>query len=160
MPTTKGAVTYVRAGGGRSFAHLGTSLTFKDEPGDDADALLCFEMRMPPDHGVPPHTERNAEAFYVLEGTLDVDADGDRYRLGRGDLLRLAPGVRHALHNPGPAWAHALTWVTPGAQHVRFFERLGEPIDDPRNPPQPDGPPDLAELIRVARECGMDFEAP
>jgi hypothetical protein len=53
---------------------------------------------------------------------------------------------------------HALTWVAPGQQHVHFFEQLGEPLEDPLNPPQPNGPPDVEELIRVARECGMDFK--
>jgi len=50
-----------------------------------------------------------------------------------------------------------LTWVSPGQQHVRFFEQLGAPLEDPLNPPQPTGPPDVEELTRVARECGMDF---
>jgi hypothetical protein len=49
--------------------------------------------------------------------------------------------------------------VSPGSQHVRFFERLGEPIDDPLNPPQPSGPPDVEELVAVAAESGMDFRA-
>jgi quercetin dioxygenase-like cupin family protein len=142
---------------GRAFGHLGTSILFKDEPADNGDVLLLFEMRMPAGHGVPPHSERNHEAFYVLGGVLEVEAGGERFELGRGDFLRIRPGVRHALHNPGPEWAHALTWVSPGSQHVRFFERLGEPIDDPLTPPQPVGPPDLAELVAVARECGMDF---
>jgi quercetin dioxygenase-like cupin family protein len=142
---------------GRAFGHLGTSILFKDEPADNGDVLLLFEMRMPAGHGVPPHSERNHEAFYVLGGVLEVEAGGERFELGRGDFLRIRPGVRHALHNPGPEWAHALTWVSPGSQHVRFFERLGEPIDDPLTPPQPAGPPDLAELVAVARECGMDF---
>lgn len=157
MSTAPAKVNHVPADGGRAFAHLGTAISFKDEPADNGDAMLLFEMRMPPGHGVPPHTERNHEAFYVLEGALAIEADGERYRLGPGDFLGIRPGVLHALHNPGPLWLRALIWVSPGSQHVRFFERLGEPISDPRNPPQPSGPPDLDELIAVARECGMDF---
>jgi len=79
-------------------------------------------------------------------------------RLGAGEFLAIEPGTLHSLHNPGPSWAHALTWVAPGRQHVRFFEQLGEPLDDPMNPPQPEGPPDVEELTRVARECGMEFK--
>ncbi len=150
-------VRHLPANRGRAFAHLGTSITFKDEPEDNGDALLAFEVRMPAGNGVPPHTERNHEAFYVVAGTLDVEADGTRYRLGAGDFLSIRPGVLHSLHNPGPDWAQVLTWVSPGTQHVRFFEGVGEPIDDPLAPPQPDGPPDVEELTRVARECGMDF---
>lgn len=153
-------VKHLLANQGRCFAHLGVSINFKDEPTDNGDSLLLFECRMPAGAGVPPHTERNHEAFYVLEGTLEVEADGQKYSLGAGDFLAIEPGVRHSLHNPGPGWNVALTWVSPGSQHVRFFERLGEPIDDPLNPPQPSGPPDAEELMAVAAECGMDFSSP
>jgi quercetin dioxygenase-like cupin family protein len=149
-------IVHLEANGGRAFSHLGTSILFKHEPSDTAD-LFLFEMRMPAGNGVPPHTERNREAFYVLDGVLDVEADGTHHRLGAGEFLAIEPGVLHSLRNPGPDWVHALTWVAPGAQHVRFFERLGQPLEDPLNPPQPTGPPDLEELTRVARECGMDF---
>lgn len=159
MSTDVERVTHLPADKGRSFAHLGTAITFKDEPAANGDALLLFEMRMPAAHGVPPHSERNQESFYVLDGVLEIEADGKSYRLSAGDFLSIRPGVRHALRNPGPDWVRALTWVAPGSQHVRFFERLGTPIDDPHNPPQPDGPPDLEELVAVAAECGMDFAA-
>jgi quercetin dioxygenase-like cupin family protein len=149
-------VTHLKPYGGRAFSHLGTSIVFKHEPRDEEDVFL-FEMRMPAGNGVPPHTERNQEAFYVLDGALEVEADGESHRLDAGEFLAIEPGVLHALHNPGPGCVHALTWVSPGQQHVRFFEQLGSPLEDPLNPPQPTGPPDVEELTRVARECGMDF---
>lgn len=154
------SVKHLAAKEGRCFAHLGVSICFKDEPADNRDSLLLFECRMPAGSGVPPHTEGNHEAFYVLEGTLEVEADGRTYSLGAGDFLGIEPGVRHSLHNPGPGFNSALTWVSPGSQHVRFFETLGEPIDDPLDPPQPSGPPDVEELVAVAAECGMDFSPP
>lgn len=157
MDHAASGVRYLAENAGRSFAHLGTSLTFKDEPADNGDALLLFEMRMPAGNGVPPHVERNHESFYVLEGTLEVSAGGEVYRLTRGEFLSVRPGVQHSLHNPGPDWVRALTWVSPGSQHVRFFERLGEPLADPLNPPQPSGPPNVEELVAVAAECGMTF---
>jgi quercetin dioxygenase-like cupin family protein len=159
MTPTQTAAKHLTANGGRAFAHLGTSIVFKHEPSENGDALFMFEMRMPAGNGVPPHTERNHEAFYVLDGVLEVEADGEVLSLGAGEFLAIQPGVRHSLRNPGPEWVHALTWVTPGSQHVRFFETLGEPLDDPLHPPQPSGPPDVEELVRVAAECGMDFGA-
>jgi quercetin dioxygenase-like cupin family protein len=158
MTSTPGRVRHLPPQSGRSFVHLGTAVTFKDEPADNGDALLLFEVRMAPGNGVPPHHEGNHEAFYVLEGTLDVDARGTTHRLERGHFLSIPPGVEHALHNPGPGWAVVLTWVSPGSQHVRFFERLGAPLDDPLHPPQPAQPPDIEELVTVARECGMEFQ--
>jgi mannose-6-phosphate isomerase-like protein (cupin superfamily) len=159
VTTSLGNVKYLPANAGRAFAHLGSSLVFKDEPDDNGNALFLFECRMPPSHGVPPHTERNHEAFYVLEGTLDIDAAGEHYHLTPGAFLSIPPGVLHALRNPGPVWLRALMLTSPGSQHVRFFETLGEPIEDPLNPPQPSGPPDFARLMAVAKECGMEFQA-
>jgi quercetin dioxygenase-like cupin family protein len=151
-------VTHLPANAGRSFAHLGSAITFKAEPAETEDRLLLFECRMPPGNGVPPHREANYEAFYVLDGTLEVTADGASHRLGAGEFLGMRAGVVHELRNPGPDWVRALMLTAPGSQHVRFFERLGEPIDDPLDPPQPQGPPDVAELVSVARACGLDFD--
>jgi quercetin dioxygenase-like cupin family protein len=153
-------VKYLPANTGRTFAHLGSSISFKAEPDENGDRLLLFECRMRPGDGVPPHWERNYEAFYVLEGTLQIEADGERYLLNRGDFLGMRPAVVHALHNPGPEWLRALMLVTPGSQHVRFFERLGEPLEDPLAPPPLTAAPDFAELAAVARDSGMEFLEP
>jgi hypothetical protein len=53
-----------------------------------------------------------------------------------------------------------LTIVAPGSQHERFFSTLGEPIDDPANPPQPSEPPSFEHVQDVAHECGMEFLVP
>lgn len=153
-------VKHLPADGGRTFALMGSALTFKDEPEDNGDAFMLFEHRMPPTLSVPPHKEQNHEAFYVLEGTLEIEAGGECYRLGPGDFLGIRPGVLHALHNPGPGMMRTLTLVSPGGQHARFFSTLGEPIDDPSNPPQPSGPPDFERVQGIARECGMEFLPP
>jgi len=160
MPSTMANVKHLQANGGRAFDAFGQTVTFKAEPDDTDDALVLFEHRMPPTLGVPAHTERNYEAFYVLEGTLEVEADGERYRLGPGEFLSLRPGVVHSLHNPGPGMTRILTLVSPGSQHARFFTTVAEPIDDPSNPPQPSEPPDSEDFERMAavgHECGIEF---
>jgi mannose-6-phosphate isomerase-like protein (cupin superfamily) len=160
MSTASGAVRHLPAGTGRAFSILGDSLTFKTEPDGSHNLPLLFEHMLPPTLGVPPHSERNHEAFYVLEGTLEVEAQGERYRLGPGDFLEIQPGVVHALHNPGPDTVRVLTLVSPGSQHVRFFSTVGKPIDDPQNPPRPAGGPDVRKLVTVGHECGIDFLPP
>ncbi len=139
---------------------MGQTLSFKAESEDTDDTLFLFEHRMPPTFGVPAHTERNNEAFYVLEGTLEVEADGERYTLGPNEFLSLRPGVVHAKYNPGPGMTRMLTMVMPASHHARFFTTMGEPIDDPSNPPAPGEPPDFERMSAVARECGIDFLPP
>ena len=159
MPATA-KVKYLAANSGRNRALLGHSVSFKDEPEDNGDAFLLWEGRIPEGDGVPAHTERNHEAFYVLEGTLEIEADGARHQLRPGDFLCIQPGVLHSLHNPGPGWLRSLMIVSPGIQHVRFFTTLGQEIDDPTNPPQPSEPPDFAHFASVARDSGIDFAPP
>ncbi|MEW1772426.1 XRE family transcriptional regulator [Streptomyces sp. NPDC086777] len=38
---------------------------------------------------------RNDELMYVVDGAVEVEAEGRAYRLGRGDTLYLTGGVRH-----------------------------------------------------------------
>lgn len=160
MSTTIGRVTHLPAGTGSAFGLMGSSVTFKDDPEATEGALMLFEHMMPESLGVPPHTEGNHEAFYVLEGTLDVEADGTRYRLRPGDFLGIAPGVVHSLHNPGPGRMRVLTLVSPGSRHRRFFSTLGLPIDDAANPPGPETSPDVETVLAVGRECGIAFLPP
>jgi quercetin dioxygenase-like cupin family protein len=158
-------VKHLPANRGRAFAFPlnGSTVSFKAEPDDNDDALFLFEVRLLPTFSVPAHTERTYEAFYVLEGTLELEADGERYRLGPNDFVSIRPGIVHALHNPGPGMMRILSLVSPGSQHARFFSTLGKPIDDPSNPPQPSGPPDFKDFERLAavgRECGIEFLPP
>ena len=163
MPSTMASVKHLLANGGPAFANLGQTISFKAEPEDTGDSLFLFEHRKPPTLGVPAHTERNYEAFYVLEGMLEIEADGQRYRLGPGEFLSLRPGVVHSLHNPGPGMIRILTLVSPGSQHARFFTTVAEPIEDPSNPPQLSGPPDIEDIERMAavgHDCGIEFLPP
>src|SRR3954453_19750918 len=45
--------------------------------------------------------ERQEEVYLVLEGTLTLSTEGDERELGRGELARVAPGVRRRLMNRG-----------------------------------------------------------
>ncbi|HJS96282.1 MAG TPA: cupin domain-containing protein [Solirubrobacteraceae bacterium] len=157
LNTPSTAVKYLAAGTGRAVTLMGSILTFKDEPGDNGDALMMFEHRCPPGDGVPPHSEHNHEAFYGLDGVLEVEADGQCYRIMPGAFLGIPSGVVHSLHNPGPGWSRVLTLVSPGSQHARFFSTLGQSIEDPAHPPQPGEPLAFERVQEVAGSCGIDF---
>jgi mannose-6-phosphate isomerase-like protein (cupin superfamily) len=45
---------------------------------------------------------RQEEVYLVLEGTLTVLVEGEDNELARGELMRVAPGVRRQLVNFGP----------------------------------------------------------
>ena len=52
--------------------------------------------------------ERQEEVYLVLEGTLTLLVEGDETTLERGELIRVAPGVRRQLVNRGPGPLHLL----------------------------------------------------
>jgi uncharacterized cupin superfamily protein len=55
------------------------------------------------------HThERQEEVYLVLEGTLSLLVEGEESTLERGELARVAPGVKRQLVNRGPQTLHLL----------------------------------------------------
>jgi quercetin dioxygenase-like cupin family protein len=153
-------VRHVPARTGRSFAVLGQGVTLLDEPADNGDALMLFEVRTPSGGMVPPHTEDNHEAFYVIEGIFELEVEGELFRCGAGDFLSIQPGTVHSFRNAGPGWARMLTLTSPGSQHQRFFESLGEPLEPGADPPPLTGPPDFERVDRLGRESGIHFLPP
>jgi quercetin dioxygenase-like cupin family protein len=151
------AAKVLRSNEGKALAVLGTVIIFKDEPHENDDTLLAFEVRVPPGKQVPPHTEDNHESFLVLEGSFAFEIDHKTQVLGPGDFARIAPGVVHTFRNVGTGLGRMLISVTPGEQHRRFFEAVGEQIDDPANPPAPSGPPDLDRVVELGRQNGIYF---
>jgi uncharacterized cupin superfamily protein len=45
--------------------------------------------------------ERQEEVFLVLEGELTIGIDGEEETLSKGELIRVAPGIRRQLVNRG-----------------------------------------------------------
>jgi uncharacterized cupin superfamily protein len=52
--------------------------------------------------------ERQEEVYLVLDGTLSLLIEGEETTLARGDLMRVAPGVRRQLANRGPGTVSVL----------------------------------------------------
>jgi uncharacterized cupin superfamily protein len=52
--------------------------------------------------------EHQEEVYLVLEGTLTLLVEGEETALERGELMRVAPGVRRQLVNRGPETLHLL----------------------------------------------------
>jgi len=52
--------------------------------------------------------ERQEEVSLVLEGTLSLLVEGEEATLERGEVIRVAPGVKRQLVNRGPGPLHLL----------------------------------------------------
>jgi uncharacterized cupin superfamily protein len=63
--------------------------------------------------------ERQEEVYLVLEGTLTLYVEGDESTHERGELIRVAPGVRRQLVNRGPNDLHLLAIGAAGEHQGR-----------------------------------------
>ena len=157
---TQVKVTSITRGAGRAIDLWGWALTLLEEPADNGDAALVFEARTRSGGAVPPHTEDNHESFYVLEGVFEIEVDRETRRCEVGDHLAIAPGVLHSLRNAGPGWGRLLIKTSPGSQHLRFFEALGEPLAPGAHPTPLTAPPEFEPIAAAGRESGMHFVPP
>jgi mannose-6-phosphate isomerase-like protein (cupin superfamily) len=157
--STQAKVRQGRAGDSPAVDLWGWALTYLHEPADDGDVLV-FEARTRGGGIVPPHTEDNQESFYVLEGSFEIETDGEPHRLEVGDYLVMAPGVVHSLRNAGDGWGRVLITTSPGAGHRRFFELMGSPLAPGADPTPLTAPPAFAPILAAGRECGMEFVPP
>ncbi len=51
------------------------------------------------------------EVCYVLDGTIELDVDGDTYVLARGDAVTFAATMPHTWRNPSPTDGARVVWV-------------------------------------------------
>jgi mannose-6-phosphate isomerase-like protein (cupin superfamily) len=92
------------------------------------------------------HT-RQEEIFLVWEGTLTVIVEGEPHDVARGELARIAPGVRRQLVNRGPErLAIVALGGVPGTHEGRDGVVWGswddaEPAGVPQDIPLPDDLP-------------------
>jgi mannose-6-phosphate isomerase-like protein (cupin superfamily) len=81
--------------------------------------------------GPPMHIHRDAdEVLYVLEGTVDFECDGKRFRTGPGGLLVIPRGTPHTFRNFGAAPARLLGIFTPGGLERMFLAMDGRPLSE------------------------------
>jgi quercetin dioxygenase-like cupin family protein len=64
----------------------------------NAIALRQVLLAFGPEGRMQDHHADGGVAIHVLNGEVVVEVEGAEYPLGQGDLLDLAPGLRHNLH--------------------------------------------------------------
>jgi quercetin dioxygenase-like cupin family protein len=129
-------------------------------PAETNGHYCMLETVIPPRAGVPPHQHVDQEAFYVVEGTLEVARLGsgglEWFPVAAGDSIHVPSNEIHGFRNASTTNARTLVTATAGLG--AFFEEAGIPIA-PGVPP-PTGPPSAADIERVltiARKHGHRF---
>jgi mannose-6-phosphate isomerase-like protein (cupin superfamily) len=153
-----GAIQVPR-GKGRMLWLMGDLIELKMVGEDTGGSYALIESNPPPGFpGPPPHIHhREDEAFYVLEGEIELNVEGNVSRVKPGTFVHVPRGTLHTFSNPGETPARFLALISP-AGFERWFEDFGEPATDLSSAPQ--GAPDVERILATAHEYGLEFPPP
>ena len=147
------------AGDGTAIWHVDTLMTFKALSEETGGRLAAWEQLLPHRSSPPLHVHvADDEAWFVLEGSLTFQVADRTWTAEAGAFVWAPRGLRHTFRVDSPT-ARLLGLALPSG-FDRFVRATGRPAESPSLPPPPDGPPDLAGLVRAAREHGRDVVGP
>jgi mannose-6-phosphate isomerase-like protein (cupin superfamily) len=131
------------AGEGKTIAVLGEAYTYKAAREETGGAYALIEHTVGGD-GPPPHIHTTEEeAFYVLEGALNVLVGERTVTATAGAFVLVPRGTVHTFSNGGPAPAKVLVIISP-AGFEQFFEEIA-------------GPPDLEKIRALAPKYHLEI---
>lgn len=159
MENVERGATRVAPGEGRALWVLGDLYEFKATGESTGGAYALVETTVSPGlPGPPPHIHhREDEAFYVLEGEVELNVEGNVSTAGPGSFVNVPKGTLHTFKNAGTTPARFLGIVAP-AGFEGFFEEVGEPVTDKTAPPA--GPPDVEKVMALAPKYGLEIPPP
>ncbi|MDP8914003.1 MAG: cupin domain-containing protein [Pseudomonadota bacterium] len=136
---------------GRTAAPLnivGEETLVKVSPADSDGQMAFFHLVAPPMSGPPLHYHtREDELFYVLEGELVFELDGERFTAVAGSTVYLQRGVVHRYQNFTNETARLLIVTTPG-DFCGFFEELSAATPA-------GGMPEMTVLVELGEKYGI-----
>jgi quercetin dioxygenase-like cupin family protein len=132
---------------------LGTEVLVKLGNTDANGATAVFHQDVPPMSGPPLHRHSHEdEWFYVLDGEITFEIDGQRTVLCAGGSAFAPRGTAHTFKNFRDLSAKMLVMVTPG-RFQQFFEDLSS-----LNAALP--APDLIRSEQLMLEYGIELLGP
>jgi quercetin dioxygenase-like cupin family protein len=119
-------------------------------------------VTQPPGIATPLHRHtREAEAFYVLDGTITYRAGDELFELTEGSFIFLPRGVPHAFRIRGDRPSCVLAFTVPG-NLMGLYDEVGKPALEHRLPGL-DGDPAEVEIRRwnqVGPTYGLEVIGP
>jgi len=145
------------AGGGANIWFLDTRMTVKAGGEETNGAFTLLEWAAPVGFGPPLHRhDREDEAFYLIDGAIEVSCGDQQWTVGPGGFVFLPRGIPHSfIVSAGPV--RGLQITTPSG-FERFIGELGIPAAGPGLPPS--APPDIPRLIEASKRNDMEILGP
>ncbi|MEX0654470.1 MAG: cupin domain-containing protein [Phycisphaeraceae bacterium] len=150
MTATSSSVIRCTHSEGPTHPVMGDPMRFIMTAEQTGGAYALSEIETRPGGGAPPHIHHHEEeCFYVLEGTIEVTANGTVHRLEAGDFAHVPRGVVRSFTNPGTTHARMLIMHNPGAA-AGFYIGMGKlPF-----------PPQLEAIKALGDQYGIELVAP
>ena len=140
--------TIVKAGERSPLNVLGMPLTMLCEASETGGSWSLFEELVPKGMGPPPHWHDWDEAYYVLEGEVDFEVDGEPVSSVKGDFNYLPRNTVHGFKGASDMPARVLIFASP-AHGSEFFHELNDEIQRL--------PEDGAKIPRIGDRHGIHF---
>jgi quercetin dioxygenase-like cupin family protein len=156
-------VKYVPAGTGPMYCGPGDKVTFLVTGAESSGACFIIEGMAPPGGGPPPHVHHfEDESFYILQGTVTVQAAGQTFQASPGDFVHIPRGTVHSFRNDGRVNAKAVITVSPAgpAGLEKFFQESFYPATDPSATPPPITEELMGRMMTAAAKNGLEFVRP
>jgi mannose-6-phosphate isomerase-like protein (cupin superfamily) len=141
-------VSTVKAGERAPLNILGMPMTMLCEARETGGAWSLFEEEVPLGMGPPPHRHDWDEAYYILDGDVDFEIDGQRVKASRGDFNYLPRNTVHGFKGASQEGARILIFAAP-AHGTEFFEALNEEV---RSLPE-----DASKIPEIGERHGIHF---
>jgi quercetin dioxygenase-like cupin family protein len=155
------SVLYRPTGSGTATWAMGSLFERLARPGE-TDGLDVALVTQPPGIATPLHRHsREAEAFFLLEGTMTYRAGEATYRLSAGDFIYLPSGIPHAFRVTGSIPVRFVGLTIPGGL-FDMYEEIGIPALE-RRLPGPDGQTMAVEIPKwndVGPRYGLEVVGP
>jgi len=145
---------------GRVFSAVGDVYRLLAGGEQTGGAYALFEARVGPGGGPPPHLHtREEESFFILAGSVTVWVADRKVDAGVGAFVQIPRGTVHAFKNETLMEARMLILTSPSG-FDRFMEAFGHPLPSFDSPPLPVTHEDIAKLIELAPEYGIEIRLP
>jgi len=157
LESTKLDALFRESGDGQRLNVLGVTHVYKALSAQTAGRFSFWEAFVPCGQGAPPHTHTNEdEAFYVLDGEIVVEVEGEARprRAGPGSFFFGPRGRRHAFRNEGPGEAHLLIFCVPGEGLDRMFGEMHTASE------RAGGMPPMDQIVNIATRHGVAISPP
>jgi mannose-6-phosphate isomerase-like protein (cupin superfamily) len=131
----------------------GERFDFIETAASTGGELLAFELGLPRGGGVPmQHVHPiQTERFEIVEGRMRFRVGRRTVEAGPGEVVEVAPGVRHGFANPGDDYARVRVEVRPALAMEEMFAEVVAMAEAGRMTRRgmPRNPLDLALLARA-----------